>query len=120
MKLGDSNTNFFSLDTRNSTLCLLNQEVGPMFKRRQMEEKSINYFSKVFKSSDQGLVVPLVSFPMIVAPEMNQCLVQQTSEKKAYSVLFSFRSGKSPGSDGFTDVFFQKFWSELKNTKMVV
>lgn len=56
LKLGDKNSKFFSLATkiwksRNSTLKLLNTEGAHLLTRSQMENNSVDYFTKGLKQS---------------------------------------------------------------------
>lgn len=114
LRLGDKNTKFFSIAIRirkskNSTLRILNPEGNIMVSRDNIERKSINYFTGLFRNEGEASPIP-ITFPRIVSPQMNDWLIQQpTEEEEVRNTLFSFNLGKSPGLDGFTIEFFRAF-----------
>jgi hypothetical protein len=53
-------------------------------------------------------------FPPIISVEDNQYLISIPTEEKVFEVLSSLDSSKAPGPDGFTTLFYKKYWSVVK------
>lgn len=45
---------------------------------------------------------------------MNHDLTQEVTEEEIYNAVFAINSESAPGPDGFTALFFQKYWSIVK------
>ena len=58
--------------------------------------------------SDMNNVLNLVE--RVVTPEMNQSLLQNYTAKEVHRALFQMHPSNSPGPDGMSPFFFQKFW----------
>lgn len=78
----------------------------------------MDYFTKVSGVSPRPHMTDPVQFSKIVSEEINIWLVQQPLEAVVKEILFSFKSGKTPGPSSFIASFFQKFWTELRGTIM--
>ncbi|XP_023644536.1 uncharacterized protein LOC111832445 [Capsella rubella] len=53
--------------------------------------------------------------PILVTQSMNDSLTKDISEEEVKRALFSLNPGKTPGPDGMTALFFQKFWATIKD-----
>ncbi|KAG7549361.1 Reverse transcriptase domain [Arabidopsis thaliana x Arabidopsis arenosa] len=49
-----------------------------------------------------------------VTDTMNQQLTKAVTEQEIYNAVFSINGESAPGPDGFTALFFQKYWSVVK------
>ena len=50
------------------------------------------------------------SVDKVVHPDMNHALLQPYTPEEVRKALFSMHPSKSPGPDGMSPFFFQKFW----------
>ena len=55
------------------------------------------------------------SVDKVVHPNMNRTLLQPYTPKEVRTALFSMHSSNSPGPDGMSPFFFQKFWHVVGN-----
>lgn len=75
-----------------------------------------NYFQNLFTTSNQtSLESILDSVDKVVHPDMNCTLLQPYTPKEVRTALFSMHSSKSPGPNGMSPFFFQKFWHVVGN-----
>ena len=51
----------------------------------------------------------------VVTEEMAQSLVRPYTEEEVRTALFQMHPSKSPGPDGMSPFFFQKFWHIVRN-----
>ena len=58
--------------------------------------------------SDMNNVLNLVE--RVETPETNQSLLQNYTAKEVHCALFQMHPSNSPGPDGMSPFFFQKFW----------
>lgn len=78
------------------------------------KNKSVEYFAKIIEAKQRPHVVASHFYLWVVFEKMNTWLSHRPLEKEVKEILFSLAQGKAPGPDGFTALFFQKFWIELK------
>ncbi|KAH7842785.1 hypothetical protein Vadar_009244 [Vaccinium darrowii] len=70
-----------------------------------------NEEERIFTSSNPfGFDEVLSSVQQRVSPAMNAMLTRQVSAAKVKCALFQMPPTKSPGPDGMTALFFQKYW----------
>ena len=50
----------------------------------------------------------------MISEEMNNSLKEEITEEELEKIMYAFRKGKSPGSDGLTIEFFQGFYDLVK------
>ena len=75
-----------------------------------------SYFQNLFTSSNPtNLEGVLDSVDKVVTPDMNHMLLQPCTLDKVKRALFSMHPSKSPGSDGMSHFFFQKYWHIVGN-----
>ena len=73
----------------------------------------VSYFQRIFKS--QGVLTDasqkvLGAVSPRVTPEMNNLLLQSYSAEEIRVAVFHMHPSKSPGPDGMTPLFYQRFW----------
>lgn len=77
-----------------------------------------DYFHTIFSSSLQTFVAAideaLAYIPNTVWHELNQLLVAPYTVYEVKLVLFQLHPSKAPRNDGYSALFFQKFWESIK------
>jgi hypothetical protein len=53
-------------------------------------------------------------FPPVISAEENQILCSIPTEDEVVKALSSLGSSKAPGPDGFTALFYKKYWSVVR------
>ena len=72
-------------------------------------------FQKLFKTNgarDMSHVPDEV--PKLVTDEMNSVLISAVSDEEVTEVVFQLRACKALVPDGFSGIFYQRFWSIIK------
>lgn len=78
-----------------------------------MAEIVIDYFTKIFTSnghSTDDMATVLGCVPTKVTAQMNQSLCAPFTAAEVQQALFDMHQDKSPGPDGMSAFFYQKFW----------
>jgi hypothetical protein len=71
----------------------------------------VNHFANLFASSSPTIDEELAElFPPIISTEENLFLISIPTEDEVFKVLSSLGSSKAPGPDGFTALFYKKYW----------
>jgi hypothetical protein len=74
------------------------------------------HFKELFSTSSPPIDVELLSlFDSCISPEDNISLCEIPLEQEIFSVLNSMGSTKAPGPDGFTALFYKKYWHIVKD-----
>ncbi|XP_027181659.1 uncharacterized protein LOC113780035 [Coffea eugenioides] len=82
----------------------------------ELGKEVANYYRVLFTSSGcEGLDEILSGLPSTITTEMNDKLTKEVDELEIKTALFSMNPNKSPGQDGMTPLFFQKFWHVVKS-----
>lgn len=84
------------------------------------EEKLVavatSYFRELFQSSNPLLIEEaLANVETTISDQVNTNLTAHVSEWEVKSAIFTMHPEKAPGPDGFTALFYQKFWDIVKN-----
>ncbi|KAG7598158.1 Ribonuclease H domain [Arabidopsis suecica] len=80
-------------------------------KEVDIEHLAVDYFKDMFTTSDpQEFHYVLQDVPNMISEDMNQKLTREISPKEVKKALFSLHPDKTPGLDGMTAFFYQKFW----------
>ncbi|XP_024155779.1 uncharacterized protein LOC112163738 [Rosa chinensis] len=116
---GDRNTSFFhrrasNRRCRNRVKGLLNGQGQWTSQPIELSDILINYYETIFHSDTVdsiALETILDSMKPKVTEEMNRDLVASYTDSEIRKALFQMHPSKSPGPDGMSPCFFQKFWN---------
>ncbi|XP_024178720.1 uncharacterized protein LOC112184715 [Rosa chinensis] len=116
---GDRNTSFFhrrasNRRCRNRVKGLRNGQGQWTSQPIEVSDILINYYETIFRSETVdsiALETILDSMQPKVTEEMNRDLVASYTDSEIKKALFQMHPSKSPGPDGMSPCFFQKFWN---------
>ena len=113
LPIGDKNTKFFHQRRRKNHISGI-QDVDGSWKTSedQITQVAENYFQDLFtlvNPTDMGSVLDVVDKRF--TSEMNDSLLQWYITEEIRQTLFQMHPSKSPGPDGMSPFFFQKFWN---------
>jgi hypothetical protein len=75
----------------------------------------VSHFSKLFSSSNPPIDDEMLNlFASVITAEDNLFLCAFPLEEEVVQALSSLGSSKAPGPDGFTALFYKKYWSVVK------
>lgn len=120
----DLNTRFFHTSTlirrRSNVVDFLKIDSGAWFSERSaIGGTLVNHFSNIFSSSSPYIDEEMLNlFAPSISDEENDLLCSIPSEIEVVQALSSLGSTKAPGPDGFTALFFKKYWSSVKGDVM--
>ncbi|XP_019085523.1 PREDICTED: uncharacterized protein LOC109126439 [Camelina sativa] len=120
LRVGDKNTKFFQASTRqrrvrNRIIGLFDDDNVWNESASGMENIATKYFEDLFRNSEaQGVTEMLQEINPLISDAMNRDLIREISEAEVRKALFAMHPEKTPGPDGMTALFFQRFWSSLK------
>ncbi|XP_010451888.1 PREDICTED: uncharacterized protein LOC104734080 [Camelina sativa] len=120
LRVGDKNTSFFHASTkqrrvRNKIVGLFDQQDVWDESSQGMERIASDYFKSLFTQSDVGGISEMVeAVKPFVTEHMNRELIKDVSELEVRKALSAMHPEKTPGPDGMTALFFQRFWPHLK------
>ena len=73
---------------------------------------AVDYFTTLFSISNPSTIEEVIApVKQVVCPDMNARLMAPYSAEEVKRALFQMSPSKSPGPDGMTALFFQKFWN---------
>ena len=113
---GDKNTSFFhqcaSQHKRTNTIKGLRDHHNAWkVEPDEIASVAIDYFNTLFSTSNPQAIDDVVSeVDGVVTPRMNHALLQPFTHEEIRTTLFQMHPSKSPGPDGMSTLFFQKFW----------
>ncbi|KAL0449153.1 UNVERIFIED_CONTAM: LINE-1 retrotransposable element O protein [Sesamum latifolium] len=118
LREGDANTAYFharaSARLRKNSISRLHKEDGSWSESsEEVQQIMIDYFNGLFTSvnpSEEDIEVALRGLSVKVSAEMNEELLQPYTEDEVRTALSQMYPYKSPGPDGMSPVFFQKYW----------
>jgi hypothetical protein len=88
---------------------------GWLLDRAAIGGNFVDHFSNLFSSSSPPMDDELSDlFPPIITEEENIALISIPTEEEVFKVLSSIDSSKAPGPDGFSALFYKKYWSAVK------
>jgi hypothetical protein len=94
---------------------LKTNEGGWVSDRSEIGGNFVDHFSSLFSTTSPQLDDELLElFPPAISDEENLSLISIPTEKEVFEVLSSLGSSKAPGPDGFTALFYKKYWSVVK------
>ncbi|CAA7042046.1 unnamed protein product [Microthlaspi erraticum] len=116
LKSGDRNTKYFHNSVKgkkiHNRLLMLKDELGiEHFSEGAKGDIAVEYFRDLFMSSNPYDLDSLFEgFEEMVTPEMNIALTRPISVEEIKLAAFNVKSSSAPGEDGFTGIFYQKYW----------
>ena len=118
LKEGDRNTSFFhrrasNRRCRNRVKGLTDSSGQWTSDPKEVADILISYYENIFKSEHvdpAALEVVLATVQKKVTTDMNKDLLAEYSDQEIRKALFQMHPSKSPGPDGMSPCFFQKFW----------
>ncbi|KAL8108548.1 hypothetical protein AgCh_024858 [Apium graveolens] len=120
LKEGDQNSKFFhtAAKTRKITnliKSLVNDEGREVDWESGLQDTMISYFQNLFKATeiDWDEVVNCIS--STITAEDNENLLRPVEIMEFNKALFNMHPDKSPGPDGLSPGFYQKYWSIVGN-----
>ncbi|XP_009124577.2 uncharacterized protein LOC103849567 [Brassica rapa] len=122
LRSGDRNTRYFHAVTKarrtRNTISSIQDEHGVIRKgHKEVAEVATTYFQNLFSSEEINLNLyneVFLGFTPRVTQDMNDDLTKPITEEEVQAALFDMGPHRAPGPDGFSAVFYQKFWSECK------
>jgi hypothetical protein len=100
----------------NAVNFLKTNEGAWVFDRAEIGGKFVSYFSDLFSTSAPHIEDNMLSlFAPVVSAEDNSFLCALPPEEEVVQALSSLGSTKVPSPDGFTAVFYKKYWSIAKS-----
>ncbi|XP_059450878.1 uncharacterized protein LOC132181647 [Corylus avellana] len=121
----DLNTRFFHSSTlirrRSNAVNFLKTNEGAWISdRAEIGGNFVSHFSNLFSSSVPPIEEDMLSlFDPVVSAEENSFLCALPPEEEVVQALSSLGSTKAPGPDGFTALFYKKYWSIVKTDVLV-
>lgn len=113
---GDLNTKFFhrcatSRKRKNQIIGLFNEDGRWCSSDEDLEGTILSYYGNLFSSAQPSNIAETVnSLPCIISADMNEALTKQLTLEEIYLALKQMHPSKSPGLDGFSPIFYQRFW----------
>jgi hypothetical protein len=116
----DLNTKYFHLSTlirrRSNAVNFLKLDSGVwVSSRTEIGDHFAAHFTNTFTSSNPSIEPELLNlFPPIISKEENALLSSIPTEEEILDALASLGSTKASGPDGFTALFFKKYWDIVR------
>ncbi|CAN1315043.1 Transposon TX1 uncharacterized 149 kDa protein [Linum perenne] len=114
---GDRNTKFFHRSVsatrkRNHIGDLRDSEGNLLESEKDKGLLAANYFHQLFSSEHDGSQESVfeLGIPSVVTTDMNRSLLADVTGDEIRRTVFSIGSMQAPGPDGFTGLFFQRYW----------
>ena len=119
LKSRDRNSKFFHCKAsvrrvKNSIVGILNSNDVWCEDKEGIAYIAESYFNNIFSSSSphsSGLDMVLNTMEPKVSPEMNEQLDRRFVAEDVRAAVFHMAPSKSPGADGMSALFYQKYWS---------
>jgi hypothetical protein len=115
------NTKFFHTSTiikrKRNAIDFLKLSSGAWSSERQKIGNCFtSHFRNVFNSSIPILDEDLLSlFDNCISPEENASICEIPTKQEIFTALLEIGSTKAPGLDGFTTLFYKKYWNIVKD-----
>jgi len=115
------NTKFFHTSTlirrrRNSIDTLHSPQLGLLTNRRAIGDCFINNFKNLFTSNNPVLPTKFLNLFYCSISDRDNLLCAMPTDSEIYESLLSLGRTKVPGPDGFTALFYVKYWNHIKGT----
>ena len=122
IKWGDRNTKFFHAKAsqrqrKNCIMGLMDSEGRWQEDQKGIESTILEYFSTMFKIGQPvSFDASLIAIQTPVSPEMNDMLTAEFKAEEVQSALNQMHPTKTPGPDGMSPIFYQKYWDIIGNS----
>ena len=118
MKCGVRNTQFFHATVtqrqRNNKIEGLWDSSGWWCEDQgKVEEIILEYFSSIYSTEQAEFQEPNLEAMTRILTEMNALLLEEFKAEEVRTALWQMHPTKSPGPDGMSPIFFQKYWSTV-------
>lgn len=116
LREGDRNTSFFHncvkrRKAKNRVLMLKDVQGTEHFSEGAKGHIATEFYRDLFMSSNpHDLESLFAGFSERITSEMNDMLCQEVTSEDICKAAFAIRGKSAPGEDGFTGVFYQKYW----------
>jgi len=116
----DLNMKFFHLSTvikrQRTAIDFLKLSSGAWISYRQAIGNTLcAHFADLFTTSEPLIPDEMLNlFDTVISNEHNLSICSIPSEQEIHDSVFSIGATKAPGPDGFTGVFYQKYWTLIK------
>ena len=113
---GDKNTKYFHQRAsqrrrKNQILGVLDSEGNWCTSEDRIAQVAESYFQNLFTSAHSNNIDSVLrTVERRITPQMNDNLTQRYTTKEVRYALFQMHPSKSPGPDGMSPFFFQKYW----------
>ncbi|XP_056855145.1 uncharacterized protein LOC130504548 [Raphanus sativus] len=117
LRVGDKNTKVFhgwveSRRMKNKVHSLISPDGSEHFDEDMKGKIAVDYFTDLFTSNGSASPVELLEgMTPRVTERMNRDLIKPVSDAEIKSAVKAIKCDSSPGVDGMTGHFFQKFWN---------
>ncbi|XP_062014381.1 uncharacterized protein LOC133730890 [Rosa rugosa] len=119
LKDGDRNTSFFhrkasNRKSRNTIRGLLDENNVWQSETLEIQRILKLYFQNIFAAETvnmEALATVITATPCKVTDHMNDALLAPYTDEEIKKALFQMHPSKSPGPDGMSPFFYQKYWS---------
>ncbi|XP_024163967.1 uncharacterized protein LOC112170934 [Rosa chinensis] len=119
LKEGDRNTTFFhrkasNRRSRNLIKGLLDDHGIWQTEPQEIQAILLQYFQTIFSAEqvdEEAIVVVTAATPCRVTLQMNDALLAPYTNEEIKMALFQMHPSKSPGPDGMSPFFYQKYWT---------
>jgi len=92
-------------------------QLGFLTNRRDIRDCFVNNFKNLFTSCNPMLPAEFLDlFDCSISDSDNQLLCAMPTDSEIYESLLSLGRKKVPGPDGFTALFYVKYWNHIKDT----
>lgn len=124
LKAGDKNTTFFKMKasqrrSRKIIKYIKNEQGTIVTEPEEIIVEFSNFYKKLFQGQDiQHEInwdVELQDIEMCVSAEVNDRLKEPYTNAEIKRALFEMHPAKAPGIDGYSTLFYQKFWSVIQS-----
>ena len=122
LRSGDRNTRYFHAVTKarraRNTISSIEDEQGVIRKgHKEVSEVATTNFQNLYSSEETNLNLyneVFSGFTQRVTQDMNDDLTKPITEEEVQAALFDMGPHRAHCPDGFSAVFYQKFWSKCK------
>ncbi|XP_062005887.1 uncharacterized protein LOC133723071 [Rosa rugosa] len=118
LKEGDRNTAYFhrkasNRKSRNTIKGLLDEHGVWQTEPSEVQRLLMLYFQNIFSAEqvdEEAIEAVIDSTPCKVTQQMNEALLLPYTDEEIKAALFQMHPSKSPGPDGMSPFFYQKYW----------